>query len=61
MEATNPVHYEPAPFQQMGDHGEPVEYPAGWYFWDEVWIFQHGPFDTEEKANEACNEYARNL
>ncbi len=29
-----------------------------WYFWDETWAFKHGPFDTEEEAQEALNKYA---
>ena len=35
--------------------------PAGWYFWGETWIYSQGPFETEELAREACNEYARYL
>lgn len=28
-----------------------------WYFWDEVWAFEEGPYDTEREAREALGEY----
>lgn len=33
----------------------------GWYFWDETWAYCHGPFDTRDKANDACKEYAKTI
>lgn len=33
----------------------------GWYFYDETWSHQHGPYDTKAEADEACEEYASNL
>lgn len=44
--STNPVH------QNTDDK---------WYFWDEYWVFEKGPYDTEELANEACKEYGKRL
>jgi hypothetical protein len=32
-----------------------------WYFWNEVWADEHGPFDTEEQARAALVEYARTI
>ena len=32
-----------------------------WYFWDEVWAYTHGPFDTKEVCDRACTEYAETL
>lgn len=44
----------------MTDYINPVHFHNGaWYFWDETWTIAHGPFDTEELANQACIEYAK--
>lgn len=32
-----------------------------WYFWDEVWAFEMGPYDTEEAARTALDEYCASL
>ena len=32
-----------------------------WWFWDETWVYSHGPYDTEQLARKACIEYARRL
>jgi len=32
-----------------------------WYFWDEIWVNEIGPYDTREEANTAINEYAADL
>ena len=32
-----------------------------WYFWDETWAYQHGPYKTKLEANKACREYAETL
>lgn len=38
---------------------DPVEYrPDGWYFWDETWVFDHGPFETQQECREALLRYA---
>lgn len=42
---------------------DPVEYLThdpggpGWYFWNEIWVDNYGPFNTEEEAREALNKY----
>ncbi len=38
---------------------DPVEHEGGkgWFFWDEVWAFQHGFWDTEEEARKQLNKY----
>ena len=30
-----------------------------WYFWDEDWAFEEGPFDTKEEAEEALKKYCK--
>jgi len=42
---------------------DPVEqFPDGkWWFWDEIWEFPHGPYDTKQEARKACLEHARRL
>ena len=32
-----------------------------WYFWDEIWVDEIGPYETREEANTAINEYAADL
>ena len=32
-----------------------------WYFWDETWSVQYGPFGSEAACDEALKEYARRL
>jgi hypothetical protein len=32
-----------------------------WYFWNENWSIQYGPFSTELECDEALKDYARNL
>jgi len=32
-----------------------------WYFWDETWSVEIGPFNTKEDANEALNTYEKRL
>jgi hypothetical protein len=29
-----------------------------WYFWDESWSLEFGPFETREIASKECNRYA---
>ena len=31
----------------------------GWYFWDETWANCHGPFYSEQEANEKLEIYIR--
>ena len=38
-------------------HGE--EFLPGWYFWDEIWSYRHGPFATKEEAEVALNHYCK--
>lgn len=41
---------------------DPVFHNEGkWYFWDEVWIDSHGPYDTEEECRKAVIEYGDSL
>lgn len=28
-----------------------------WYFWDETWSFEEGPYETEVEAREALDIY----
>ena len=30
-----------------------------WYWWDECWVDETGPFDTKAEAQEDCNRYWR--
>jgi len=39
---TNPIH--------QNEDGK-------WYFWDEVWCDEYGPFDSEQEAINECNMY----
>jgi hypothetical protein len=32
-----------------------------WYFWDETWAFEEGPFSSEQKANRELIKYNNNL
>lgn len=32
-----------------------------WYWWDESWTVEVGPFDTKELAQEACTRYAKEV
>lgn len=32
-----------------------------WYFWDETWAHQIGPFETEEKARQGMQLYGESL
>lgn len=43
---------------------EEIEYGykgPGWYFYDENWLYQHGPYNTKKEAQEACKEYAKKV
>ena len=32
-----------------------------WYYWDETWSFEEGPFDSEEIAKENLNSYCKEI
>lgn len=32
-----------------------------WFFWDETWSYDYGPFDTEEEAKRNLKAYTRFL
>lgn len=32
-----------------------------WYFWDESWAYQHGPYNTLAECKEALDKYALTL
>lgn len=34
---------------------------GNWWFWDETWTDQRGPYDTEKDARKALREYATDL
>lgn len=61
----NPVFYQ---FDLKNKETEEIEerikygYKGpGWYFIDEAWQYQYGPYELREDANKACKEYAKNL
>jgi hypothetical protein len=33
----------------------------GWWFWDETWVYRHGPFTTEQVARAELDSYAAAL
>ena len=53
-ELPDPVFYAPEPWEDGG--GTP--YSKGWFFSDESYDI-HGPYATEEKANEGLSFYCR--
>lgn len=32
-----------------------------WYFYDETWAFEHGPFKTELEAEDRCGWYVKEI
>jgi hypothetical protein len=32
-----------------------------WFFWDETWSNELGPYNTQAEAEEACIQYAKSL
>lgn len=32
-----------------------------WYFWDEIWCTEYGPFDTETEANVQLSIYCEKV
>ena len=32
---------------------------GSWYFWNETWTFEYGPYNTEELARKAFREYCK--
>jgi len=56
--------------KRIEDHVPGIEEPVNpihqnadgkWYFWDEIWVNEIGPYETREEANTAINEYAADL
>jgi len=47
MRGNNPVHQHP-------DNGK-------WYFYDETWADEYGPYDSEEQANAKLKEYCEKV
>jgi len=42
--------------------GDPVNTEDGkWYFWDETWTHNYGPFDTEQLCEEQLKKYSEYL
>lgn len=37
------------------------QWQGKWWFYDETWANQVGPFDTEEAARHACDKYCEEL
>ena len=64
MNNYNPVHYvvvEEKDDHRQTEEGNLLVYEPGWYFWDELWSYRHGPFKTETDANDECMRYAKKL
>jgi hypothetical protein len=58
----DPIHYVTEPTVDYPDLPYcRQEISPGWYFWDEVWVNRHGPFESREQAQEALNHYFRIL
>ncbi len=39
---------------------DPVHEVKGkWYFWDETWSFEEGPYNTEQECRDALDKYAK--
>ena len=52
MSIADPVHFR--------DPADPVCFRDGkWYWWDECWAFETGPYDTEVLARQALVEYSK--
>ena len=32
-----------------------------WYFWDETWTYEHGPYNTELECQTALRDYCKKL
>ncbi len=47
-----------APYDGKAVHGHD---DGTWWFWDETWMNEHGPYGTKEQAEAAVNEYAKYL
>jgi hypothetical protein len=60
MDETNDPVFFKAECWRQGFPGDP-ELSPGWYFWDETWSHPHGPFNTEEEARRAMDDYADSL
>lgn len=40
------------------ESGDPVhQREDGWYFWDETWTVDHGPYDSEVEARQHLAQY----
>lgn len=37
------------------------EFEGQWYFWDEVWAYRIGPYDTREEAAKSLDGYCTNV
>jgi len=37
------------------------KYKGMWYFWDETWSFEHGPYPTEKAAESALHSYCASI
>lgn len=53
MTIADPVHFR--------DPEDPVHQKedSKWYWWDECWAFEEGPYDTEEEARQNWKEYCK--
>ena len=55
----DPVFYVAARETDEGE--EYAGWESGWYFWNETWSDECGPFKSEGMARTALDEYARQL
>lgn len=57
----DPVHQVTEAQERSLPGGGILVVDPGWYFWDEVWAYRHGPFLTQEEAEQQCIQYAERL
>ena len=58
------IEHDPLFYVSETDASPDGEYDGwvpGWYFWNEVWSDEYGPYDTQDTAREALVEYAKEL
>ena len=47
---------------QMPEAPDPIHYREGnWYFYDETWSFEYGPYKSREEASIALTKYVERL
>ncbi len=52
----------PLKLEDLPKDFDPIHEKEGkWYFWDENWSLEHGPFQTEDEAWKECKRYAQEV